>query len=275
MMKGLSPMFQSFEVTTRPENGPPRLAALRALEEFTERIDGLGYLQRDGHEEIAGDVAADRDRREVADRAATAERSTRAGRHASTSPTIWVGSMGPDGFAVLPIAGQAQFTDPFGLINPAWVTNRYEPAGFTSVLFGGDQRLQLTIDQTGGTAARAPEFSSPFYNTQGRQRPGPMTELVLHLRAQFSKRPIPSLRHKERVVTKASSARGLSQQSTFTHSVEIAGAGRHGRGIQASQHRSEGQGATEAGGPAFRNDPVHQEQEFGIVFRIGRVAGAT
>ena len=28
----------------------------------------------------------------------------RAGRHASTSPTIWVGSMGPDGFAVLPIA---------------------------------------------------------------------------------------------------------------------------------------------------------------------------
>lgn len=27
----------------------------------------------------------------------------RAGRHASTSPTIWVGSMGPDGFAALPI----------------------------------------------------------------------------------------------------------------------------------------------------------------------------
>ena len=80
-------------------------------------------------------------------------------------------------FAVLPIAGQAQFTDPFGIITPAWVTNRYEPAGFTSVLFGGDQRLQLTIDQTGGTAARAPEVNSPFYNTQGRQRPGDLTGL--------------------------------------------------------------------------------------------------
>ena len=77
--------------------------------------------------------------------------------------------------AALPLAGQAQFTDPFGTINPAWVTNRYAPAGFTSVSFGGDQRLQLTIDQTGGTAARAPEFGSPFYNTQGRQRPGDIT----------------------------------------------------------------------------------------------------
>lgn len=80
-------------------------------------------------------------------------------------------------FFALPLAGRAQFTDSFGTIDPAWVTNRYQPAGFTSVLFGGDQRLQLTIDQTGGTAARAPEFSSTFYNTQGRQRPGDITGL--------------------------------------------------------------------------------------------------
>ena len=64
--------------------------------------------------------------------------------------------------AALPEAGQTQFTDPFGLIDPAWGTNRSAPAGFTSILFGGDRRLQLTVDQTGGTAARAPGFGSTF-----------------------------------------------------------------------------------------------------------------
>jgi hypothetical protein len=64
--------------------------------------------------------------------------------------------------AALPEAGQTQFTDPFGIIDPAWGTNRSAPAGFTSILFGGDRRLQLTVDQTGGTSARAPGFGSTF-----------------------------------------------------------------------------------------------------------------
>lgn len=79
--------------------------------------------------------------------------------------------------AALPEAGQTQFTDPFGLIDPAWGPNRSAPAGLNSILFGGDRRLQLTVDQTGGTAARAPGFGSTFYNTQGRQRPGDITGL--------------------------------------------------------------------------------------------------
>jgi hypothetical protein len=78
-------------------------------------------------------------------------------------------------FAALPFAGRAQFTDPFGTIDPAWIKNRYAPAGFTSVLCGGDQRLPLTLDQTGGTAARTPEFGSTFDNTQSRPRPGNIT----------------------------------------------------------------------------------------------------
>ena len=69
----------------------------------------------------------------------------------------------------------AQFTDTFNTIDPAWVLNRYDPAGFQSVVFEGDSRLGLTIDQTGSTANRSPLFSSVFYNTQGRMRPGDIT----------------------------------------------------------------------------------------------------
>ena len=39
---------------------------------------------------------------------------------------------------------QAQFVDTFDMIDPAWVTNRYEPAGFETVAFDGDARLRLT-----------------------------------------------------------------------------------------------------------------------------------
>jgi hypothetical protein len=77
--------------------------------------------------------------------------------------------------ALLPGAATAQFVDTFDVIDPAWVANRYAPAGFTSVSFGGDNRLQLTIDQTGSTANRDVLFSSAFYETQGMQRPGSVT----------------------------------------------------------------------------------------------------
>ena len=59
----------------------------------------------------------------------------------------------------------------FDTIDPAWVTNRSAPAGFASVSFAGDNRLLLTIGGTGSTA------SDPFYNTQGRERPGGISGL--------------------------------------------------------------------------------------------------
>jgi len=46
----------------------------------------------------------------------------------------------------LPIAAWAQFTDTFSTLAPAWTANRYDPAGFESVVFDGDSRLRLTID---------------------------------------------------------------------------------------------------------------------------------
>ena len=72
--------------------------------------------------------------------------------------------------AAFPCTALAQFADKFDTINPAWITNRYESAGFASAVFDGDSRLRLTIDQTGSTANRPDTASSPFYNTQGRQR---------------------------------------------------------------------------------------------------------
>jgi hypothetical protein len=74
--------------------------------------------------------------------------------------------------AGLPGMALAQWVDDFDTINPAWVTDRYEPAAFQSVLFLGENRLQLSIDQAGSAANRPPAFSASFFNTQGRQRPG-------------------------------------------------------------------------------------------------------
>ncbi len=81
--------------------------------------------------------------------------------------------------ALAAVAGvaRAQFTDTFNTINPAWVTNRFSPAGFDAVVFDGDNRLRLTLDQTGSPANRSASFSSEFYNTQGRERPGGITGL--------------------------------------------------------------------------------------------------
>ena len=81
------------------------------------------------------------------------------------------------GLSLFPVAVTAQFVDRFSTIDPAWTINRYAPAGFASVVFGGDSRLQLTIDQTGSTANRDITFSSPFYSTQGFSRPGGITGL--------------------------------------------------------------------------------------------------
>ena len=72
--------------------------------------------------------------------------------------------------AAWPGLAQAQFTDTFDTLNPAWMTDRYEPAGFAVASFQGDNRLQITIDQTGSAANRPPIFSAAFSNTQGRYR---------------------------------------------------------------------------------------------------------
>ena len=77
----------------------------------------------------------------------------------------------------LPRAVEAQFVDTFDTIYPAWVVDRYPPAGFASVIFDGDSRLCLTIDQTGSTANRPDQFNSVFYATQGYQRPAGITGL--------------------------------------------------------------------------------------------------
>src|SRR6185369_1127654 len=79
--------------------------------------------------------------------------------------------------AAFPIAAVAQFADTFATINPAWVTNRFEPAGFASALFDGDNRLRLTIADTDSAANRPFTYDSEFYNTQGRQRAGGITGL--------------------------------------------------------------------------------------------------
>jgi hypothetical protein len=79
--------------------------------------------------------------------------------------------------AVLPKTAMAQFTDTFDTINPAWVTNRFEPAGFESIIFGGDNRLRLTLDEADSAANRPFTFDSAFYNTQGRQRASGITSL--------------------------------------------------------------------------------------------------
>jgi hypothetical protein len=63
----------------------------------------------------------------------------------------------------------AVFSDDFtGGVDPAWTTDRYEPAGFASVPFLGDDRLQISISDAQSSANRPVGQSSSFYNTQGR-----------------------------------------------------------------------------------------------------------
>ena len=50
-----------------------------------------------------------------------------------------------------------------------WYTDRYAPDFFGTATFMGDERLMHTIAITSGSNNRPASFSSPFYNTQGRQ----------------------------------------------------------------------------------------------------------
>ncbi len=89
-----------------------------------------------------------------------------------TSPQFLLGALCLIG---LPRFAAAQITDPFNTLNPAWVVNRYAPAGFQVVSFQGDNRLSITIDPSGSAANRPFTSSSSFYNIQGEERAGNVT----------------------------------------------------------------------------------------------------
>ena len=63
----------------------------------------------------------------------------------------------------------AQWTDTFDSIDSGWIVDRYAPAEFASVNFGGDNRLQISVSAADNAANRPMAFSNPFYNTQGRR----------------------------------------------------------------------------------------------------------
>lgn len=71
------------------------------------------------------------------------------------------------GAAVALFAAQnaSAYVDPFNSIDPGWTTDRREPLSFSSVSFGGDNRLQITVSGVNET----PPYDSNFYRTQGRQ----------------------------------------------------------------------------------------------------------
>src|SRR5262245_20251218 len=64
---------------------------------------------------------------------------------------------------------KADVFDSFTSLDQLWVTDRYEPAGFTNVVFDGDSRLRITISDLDSAANRPAAYSGAFYNTQGRQ----------------------------------------------------------------------------------------------------------
>lgn len=67
--------------------------------------------------------------------------------------------------------GLAQaFTDTFDTIDPAWQMDRYNPAGFSSANFDGDNRLKIDISHNDEYQNRPGGYQSTFYNTQGKQR---------------------------------------------------------------------------------------------------------
>lgn len=71
-----------------------------------------------------------------------------------------------------PVVSSAQmFADPFDTPDPAWITDRYEPAAWApGTSFMGDNRLKISVDSTTDSANRPGGQQGTFYNTQGRQR---------------------------------------------------------------------------------------------------------
>ena len=68
------------------------------------------------------------------------------------------------------------FSDDFaGGVDPSWITDRYVPTSVTTVMFGGDERLQMTVDGSGSAANRPGSYSAAFYNTQGIKSPDAAT----------------------------------------------------------------------------------------------------
>src|SRR6056297_2071998 len=51
----------------------------------------------------------------------------------------------------------------------SWYVDRFAPAGFSSEVFMGDNRLAHDITQSDGADNRPSSFSGTFYNTQGRK----------------------------------------------------------------------------------------------------------
>ena len=67
-------------------------------------------------------------------------------------------------------SANAALNDTFDSIDPAWVTDRYEPDAFVSENFLGDNRLRIGISTDDSAANRPGAFIGSFYDTQGRQR---------------------------------------------------------------------------------------------------------
>lgn len=74
--------------------------------------------------------------------------------------------------ALAPVVASAQvFADSFDTADPAWITDRYEPAAWApGTPFLGDNRLKISVDATTDSANRPGGQQGLFYNTQGRQR---------------------------------------------------------------------------------------------------------
>lgn len=78
--------------------------------------------------------------------------------------------------AVVPMANAQAFLDTFDSNDPAWITDRYEPAAWNpGTAFMGGTVLELTVDDTTGSANRPGGQSGEFYNTQGRKHAATLT----------------------------------------------------------------------------------------------------
>jgi hypothetical protein len=77
------------------------------------------------------------------------------------------------GFAANVTAASFDFSSPVaisaGQAPGAWYIDRYQPAGFETVAFDGDQRLRQSISRSDCQTCRDSAYSGGFYNTQGRK----------------------------------------------------------------------------------------------------------